>query len=77
MADFPSAAYILSVIVQTDNGDKYGFVTFLVILDDEQTMNEVNTQNIINAFSSKNIETRIIFEDGGDDNNPPWNQKEN
>ena len=80
MADFPSAAYILDVIVQTDNGDKFGFVTFLVVLDDEQTISEVNTQNIITAFSSKNIETRIIFEDASDsdddDNEPPSPEEE-
>ena len=69
-ADLPSAAYILSVVIQADNGDKYGFVTFLVILQPTQTLSQVNIQNIINAYSSRNIDTRIIFEDDDGDNTP-------
>ena len=70
-AELPSAAYVLSVIIQADNGDKYGFVTFLVILQPTQTISQVNIQNIINSFSSRNIDTRIIFEDDDGDNGTP------
>ena len=70
-ADLPSAAYILSVIIQADNGNEYGFVTFLVILQPTQTISQVNIQNIINSFTSRNIDTRIIFEDDRDDNGTP------
>ena len=70
-ADLPSGSYILSVIVTTDDGVEYGFVTIMVVLAPTQTLSEVNIQNIINAFTSKNIETNIIFEDGDDDNEPP------
>ena len=72
-ADLPSAAYILSVILQTEDGTEYGFVTFLVVLAPTQTVSEVNIQNIINSFTNRNIDTRIIFEDDKDDGNntPP------
>lgn len=72
-ADLPSGTYILSVIVQGGGGSEYGFVTILVVLAPTQTLSEVNIQNIINAYQTKDIDVRIIFEDDDDNNNntPP------
>ena len=70
-ADLPSGSYILDVVVLTDDGKEYAFVTFLVIVDDGQTLSEINTQNIINAFTSKDIDIRVVFEDDNGDNNTP------
>jgi hypothetical protein len=79
-ADLPKGSYILSVILQTEDGKEYGFVTLLVVLAPAQIISETNIQNIINAFTTKNIDTTIIFEDENgdgssnsddDNNNPP------
>ena len=70
-----SKAYLLDIIVEMDNGDKYLYETVLAILEPGQTLNQVNSQNIIQNFvsSTSNSDTRIIFRDGddNDDNEPP------
>ena len=70
-----SKAYLLDIIVEMDNGDKYLYETVLAILEPGQTLNQINTQNIIQNFvtSTSNTDTRIIFRDGDDDNDnePP------
>ena len=48
--DLPSKAYLLDVIVLMENGDKYAYETVLVVLAPGQTLNQVNTQNIIQNF---------------------------
>ena len=47
-----SKAYLLDIIVEMDNGDKYLYETVLAILEPGQTINQVNIQNIIQSFVS-------------------------
>ena len=53
-----------------DNGDKYLYETVLAILEPGQTLNEVNTQNIIQNFVStpSDTHTTVVFKDEDDDN---------
>jgi hypothetical protein len=68
--DLQSKAYLLDIIVLLD-GDKYLYETVLAVLAPGQTLNQVNTQNIIQNFASSTSEshTTIVFRDG--DNEPP------
>jgi hypothetical protein len=67
--DLASKAYLLDVIVLMENGDKHAYETILVVLATGQTLNQINTQNIIQNFVSttSNSDTRIIFRDDNDD----------
>ena len=67
-----SKAYMLDIVVEMDNGDKYLYETVLAVLEPGQTLNQVNTQNIIQNFvtrtSSSNSHTTVVFRDNDDDN---------
>ena len=60
-----SKAYLLDIIVEMDNGDKYLYETVLAILEPGQTLNQVNTQNIIQNFVSTESDTHttVVFRD--------------
>ena len=68
-----SKAYLLDIIVEMDNGDKYLYETVLAILEPGQTLNQVNTQNIIQNFvsTSSDTHTTVVFRNGDNDNEPP------
>ena len=68
--DLASKAYLLDIIVEMDNGDKYLYETVLAILEPGQTLSEVNTQNIIQNFVSTQSDshTTVVFKDEDDDN---------
>ena len=69
-----SKAYLLDIIVEMDNGDKYLYETVLAILRPGQTLNQINTQNIIQNFVSTQSDTHttVVFkEDNDNDNEPP------
>ena len=58
-----SKAYLLDIIVEMDNGDKYLYETVLAILRPGQTLNQINTQNIIQNFVSTESDTHttVVF----------------
>jgi hypothetical protein len=70
-----SKAYLLDIIVEMDNGDKYLYETVLAILRPGQTLNQINTQNIIQNFVSTQSDshTTVVFrnDDNDDDNDEP------
>jgi hypothetical protein len=69
--DLQSKAYLLDVIVEMDNGDKYLYETVLAILAPGQTLNQVNSQNIIQNFVSSiatsESHTTVVFRNGEED----------
>ena len=68
--NLPSNPYLLDVIVEMDNDDRFLYETVLAILAPGQTINQINTQNIIQNFVSTASEshTTIVLEDDSDDN---------
>ena len=69
-------AYLLDVIIEMDNGDRYLYETVLAVLSPGQNLSQVNIQNIIQNFvtstSSSSSHTTVVFEDDNDnDNNTP------
>ena len=72
-----SKAYLLDVIVDTDNGDQFLFETVLAILRPGQTLNQINTQNIIQNFvsSTSDTHTTVVFKEDNDNENEPENSR--
>lgn len=66
-----SNPYLLDVIVEMDNDDRFLYETVLTVLAPGQTINQINTQNIIQNFVSSTSQSHstIVFEDDNDDNN--------
>jgi hypothetical protein len=66
-----SKAYLLDIVVLMDNNDKYLYETVLAILEPGQTLNQVNTQNIIQNFvsSESDTHTTVVFRDSDSDDN--------
>lgn len=68
-----SNPYLLDVIVEMDNDDRFLYETVLTVLAPGQTVNQVNIQNIIQNFvsSTSSSHTTVIFRNGDDNDNEP------
>jgi hypothetical protein len=64
-----SGPYLLDVIVEMDNDDRFLYETVLAVLAPGQTVNQVNVQNIIQNFvsSTSQSHTTVVFRNGNDD----------
>ena len=69
--DLAAKAYLLDIIVEMDNDDKYLYETVLAVLAPGQILSQVNTQTIIQNFvssSSSSSHTTVVFRNDNDDN---------
>ena len=71
--NLPSNPYLLDVIVEMDNDDRFLYETVLAVLAPGQTINQVNVQNIIQNFvsSTSSSHTTVVFKDDNDDDDEP------
>jgi hypothetical protein len=67
-----SNPYLLDVIVEMDNDDRFLYETVLTVLAPGQTINQINTQNIIQNFvtstASSSSHTTVVFRNGDNNN---------
>ena len=63
-------AYLLDIIVLMENDDRYLYETVLAVLAPGQTLQQVNTQNIIQTTRS-DTHTTVVFRDDDDDEEEP------
>jgi hypothetical protein len=68
--NLPSGSYLLDVIVEMDNDDRFLYETVLAVLTPGQDLSQVTIQNIIQNFvsSTSNTHTMVVFRNGNNDN---------
>lgn len=65
-----AGSYLLDIIVEMDNDDRFLYETVLTVLTPGQTLSQVTIQNIIQNFvssSSSSSHTTVVFRDDNDD----------